>query len=349
MSSECSLPRKTQTRQINLPTELFTEIAQYLTLENNFLGYRTICKQARDGIDRALDIFWMRLRDNPVESDIDIKLLIRRVENNPENANLKTVVLFKKLVKQFQNHYGLMITSHNAPLFLSQFPSIQASLDASLERVWRSVYPQRIFAIGGDLALFNSTINADNSVNLPNVRACFKSTEKLAILQKVDTVDLTGKRLLTICPELGKLTGLKNLNLSNATLFGVGLLGTLTNLETLSLKDNRLFDPPELEGLDKLIQLNLQENLLKIPPRLDGKKKLEILRLNDNELKTGPDVTGLNSLKTLHLHNNSELNDVPGLKTLPNISILNLTIKNTLLEGDLELAGIAEDIEPMYL
>ena len=127
---------------------------------------------------------------------------------------------------------------------------------------------------------------------------------------KLDTsgaglADLTG----TIPPELGSLTGLTNLRLSNNKLTGAipPELGNLANLESLSLWNNELSGaiPSELGNLSNLtfLRLNLNQLAGSIPAELGNLSKLDSLYLGGNRL-TGaipPELGRLTNLQHLLL------------------------------------------------
>ena len=98
--------------------------------------------------------------------------------------------------------------------------------------------------------------------------------------------------LISIPPELGRLTTLRNLNLWNVQLSGriPPELGGMTSLERLNLFTNDLTGPvpPDLGNLANLVHMNLGRNrLTRIPRELTNLPRLENLFLHNNAL-TGP-------------------------------------------------------------
>ena len=91
-------------------------------------------------------------------------------------------------------------------------------------------------------------------------------------------------------PELGNLSNLKVLTLSNNQLTGSipPELGNLSNLERLNLRNNQLTGniPPELGNISNLRELNLSDNQLtgSIPPELGNLSNLVWLFLAGNQL-----------------------------------------------------------------
>ncbi|MDE3256618.1 MAG: leucine-rich repeat domain-containing protein [Gemmatimonadota bacterium] len=157
---------------------------------------------------------------------------------------------------------------------------------------------------------------------------------ELGSLTSLKELHLSDNKLTgLIPPELGRLTSLQELNLSTNGLTGSipPELGRLANLEVLSLYRNRLtrLIPSELGGLAKLERLALQYNILTgpIPPELGGLTRLSILRLDENEL-TGPippQLADLARLTTLDLGWNALTGPIPpefgGLSDLWELSL----------------------------
>ena len=120
--------------------------------------------------------------------------------------------------------------------------------------------------------------------------------------------------------ELGNLSNLESLNLSNNRLTGIpGELGNLSNLESLNLSDNRLTGiPGELGSLSNLESLYLSSNeLTGIPGELGNLPNLETLYLGFNEL-AGPipaELGNLSNLESLNLSDN-RLTGIPNLSNL---------------------------------
>ena len=120
---------------------------------------------------------------------------------------------------------------------------------------------------------------------------------------------LYGTTRFFIPPQLGRLTSLVELNLSQNRLRGeIPLeLGKLANLEELYLQGNELTGeiPPELGSLTNLVRLSLDNNRLtgEIPPELGNLTNLERLSLNDN-LLTGeipPELGRPENLRQLYV------------------------------------------------
>ena len=183
---------------------------------------------------------------------------------------------------------------------------------------------------------------------------------------RVDALLLNSNNLIgPIPPELGQLTGLRDLRFSSNNLTGPipSELGNLTSLETLlrlnnnnltgpippelgdlvSLRDLRLAYnnltggiPPELGNLANLTRLELHRNELSgaIPPELGNLTRLTHLWLGGNEL-TGlipRELGGLASLKTAWLSDNLLSQSIPA--ELGNLSALtSLLLERNQLSG----------------
>ena len=157
---------------------------------------------------------------------------------------------------------------------------------------------------------------------------------------KLDTsgAGLTRKLSGTLPKELGSLTNLTTLRLSNNELTGTlpAELGSLSNLKSLSLWNNKLTGtiPPELGRLASLTLLRLHWNDLTgtIPPQLGNLENLDSLQLGGNRL-TGaiPSELGrLTDLRALSLGGSeSGENQLTGsipdeLRNLPKLQSLHL-------------------------
>jgi len=138
----------------------------------------------------------------------------------------------------------------------------------------------------------------------------------------------------SIPAELGNLTNLINLNLSNNSLTG-GIpaeLGNLTNLESLHLEWNSLSGsiPAELGNLTNLIALTLSINSLSgsIPAELGNLTNLYRLTLSNNSLSGSipAELGNLTNLYRLTLSNNSLSGSIPAeLANLTALTFLNLS------------------------
>ena len=131
---------------------------------------------------------------------------------------------------------------------------------------------------------------------------------------------LDDKKLISIPPEIGELSGLNLLSLSNNQLVSLPeSIGNLIHLEFLYLSWNKLTSLPESIGnLTRLRRLDLFGNeLTSLPESIGNLTHLEILNLSKNELTSLPENIGnLTNLKLLDLTGNK-------LTSLPE-SILNI-------------------------
>ncbi len=138
----------------------------------------------------------------------------------------------------------------------------------------------------------------------------------------------------SISPSLGKLQGLKHLNLSQQlNLFGdIPLeLGNCSDLTTLALENNWLSGsiPITLGKLQALKYLNLSANFLtgEIPVELASCTKLTTLALDNNMLNGSiPAAIGkLQALQNLDLSTNKLTGEIPGeLASCTNLKVLKI-------------------------
>ncbi|MCS6802622.1 MAG: leucine-rich repeat domain-containing protein [Chloroflexota bacterium] len=134
----------------------------------------------------------------------------------------------------------------------------------------------------------------------------------------VTELDLAGRGLTALSPEIGRLRHLRSLDLgeklgpddtvlSNHLRSLPATVGALRQLETLNLAANALDSlPEEFAWLERLRRLDLSFNRLReLPPALRSLRSLETLRLERNRLEALPPWLGeLRALRTLVLADN---------------------------------------------
>ena len=181
---------------------------------------------------------------------------------------------------------------------------------------------------------------------------------ELGDLTELTTLSLSNNQLTgAIPPELGDLSKLTKLNLSNNRLSGAipSNLGRLNSLKSLSLSQNELSGaiPAELAGLSELQTLRLRENQLteSIPSALGRLAKLSSLVLSNNQLTgTIPSELGnLSLLYSLSASDNQLTGSLPS--SLGRLSKLNrLDFANNRLTGSFppELGNLG-NLELLYL
>ena len=168
-----------------------------------------------------------------------------------------------------------------------------------------------------------------------NVNTPITDWEGLSVSHgRVTGLTANGKGLAgSIPPELGNLTNLTSLYLSNNKLTGPVLaeLGNFTDLTSLNLADNQLTGliPPELGNPTDLTSLNLADNQLTgpIPPELGNLTDLSVLNLGGNKLSGSipPELGNLIKLSVLNLGGNKLSGSIPpDLGNLIKLSVLNL-------------------------
>jgi hypothetical protein len=135
-----------------------------------------------------------------------------------------------------------------------------------------------------------------------------------ARLDEATHLDLIGLGLTELPPEIGQLTQLQVLVLSNNKLIRLPTeLGKLINLQELWLNNNQLSVLPiEFEQLRQLQYLTLSDNqLLKLLSEIGQLTQLEFLYISNNRLThLPPEIGQLSNLHDLGLDNN-ELTMLP--------------------------------------
>jgi internalin A len=153
-------------------------------------------------------------------------------------------------------------------------------------------------------------------------------------------LNLSGKNLKVLPPEIGQLTNLSELYLNENQLTTLPTeIGQLTNLIVLDLECNQLTTlPTEIGQLTNLSELYLNENrLTTLLPEMGQLTNLNMLCLYSNKLTMLPTEIGqLTNLNTLYLQSNQ-------LTTLPT-EICQLTNLSTLYLTDNQLTTLPSEI-----
>ena len=149
---------------------------------------------------------------------------------------------------------------------------------------------------------------------------------KIALRYRQEGLKLKFKQLTTLPPEIGQLTGLRRLDLSDTQLTALPPeIGQLTGLQTLDLSHTQLtMLPPEIGRLTGLQTLDLSNTrLTALPPEIGQLTGLQTLDLSHTQLTTlPPEIGRLTGLQTLDLSNTRlttlppEIGQLTGLQTL---------------------------------
>jgi internalin A len=163
-------------------------------------------------------------------------------------------------------------------------------------------------------------------------------------------LDLSGNQLMSLPPEITKLTHLTNLFLGGNQLTSLlPNFTNLTNLRSLSLNFNQLKSLPlEFNKLTKLTSLILSGNRLKsLPPEFTKLTKLTYLTLQNNQLKSlPPEFAKLTNLTTLDLSNN-QLTSLP-LEFTKLTNLLYLDLRGNQLPIPPETLANPSDVKAIF-
>jgi Leucine-rich repeat (LRR) protein len=140
---------------------------------------------------------------------------------------------------------------------------------------------------------------------LKNVRTFFSLEEALAQPDSVLKLNLKGKKLKEIPPEVFSLHNLQVLILSRNHIKELPpAIEKLKSLQELDLSNNDLTQlPPQIGELIHLVKLSLNRNeITSLPPETGNLLNLEVLEMWNNELDTVPDeLRNLRVLRVLEL------------------------------------------------
>ncbi len=178
---------------------------------------------------------------------------------------------------------------------------------------------------------------------LPGNQLSGRTPSELGSLTDLEVLNLSNNELTgEIPPELGSLTNLRSLSLYHTELSGEipPGLASLTNLEGLYLNHTQLSGeiPSWLGGLTNLTTLQLLDTGLtgKIPPELGSLTNLISLDLRSNDLsgEIPPELCSLTNLQRLSLNSNELSGKIPPeLGSLTNLR--NLGLRTNQLSGEL--------------
>ena len=163
--------------------------------------------------------------------------------------------------------------------------------------------------------------------NSPTFNYGDPSVEHLVEFTDIDPLDVTQIDFngdgLQVTSDLGLLTQLTFLSLSNNQLTDIGDISTLTQLADLRLYDNQLTDIGDISTLTQLTILSLYSNQLTDIGDISTLTQLADLRLYDNQLTDIGDISTLTQLTILSLYSN-QLTDIGDISTLTQLADLRL-------------------------
>ena len=139
-------------------------------------------------------------------------------------------------------------------------------------------------------------------------------------------LDLSNNQLTNLPPEIGRLTALTELHLSNNQLTSLPPeIGQLTALTELNISNNQLTSlPPEIGQLTALMMLDLKKNqLTNLPPQIGQLSSLAKLAIYKNQLASlPPEIGRLTALIELLLSSNRLASVPPEIGQLNSLKYL---------------------------
>ena len=162
-----------------------------------------------------------------------------------------------------------------------------------------------------------------------DLRAWFSDPNNQQQLGAISLIDLGGKNLKVIPPEIGQLGNLLELRLSGNQITQIPPeIGQLGDLESLCLSCNQIREiPPEIGHLGNLERLNLDNNQISvIPPEIGQLVNLQQLWLSGNQITEIPaPIAQLRNLQLLGVSENQITKIPPEIGQLRNLRSLNLS------------------------
>ena len=182
-----------------------------------------------------------------------------------------------------------------------------------------------------DRALLQAIINANQreitELDLSG-RGLTALPPEIGRLTNLQHLNLNGNELVSLPPEIGRLTNLAELEVNRNQLTSLPPgIGRLTNLQQLSLHGNRLINlSPEIGQLIHLQDLNLGRNQLEsLPPEIGRLINLLRLDIDENRLPVVPsEIFRLINLQQLNLEGNRLVTLPPETGRLTNLQSLSL-------------------------
>ena len=201
---------------------------------------------------------------------------------------------------------------------------------------------------------------------LKRIAACRQSDQKILDLKNLKlstlppeigqltaltTLHLSENQLSTLPPEIGQLTALTELYLGGNRLRELpGEIGQLTALTTLFLSSNQLSTLPlEIGQLTLLATLNVINNHLStLPPEIGQLTSLTTLNFNNNHLSTlPPEIGQLTALAELYLDNNDLCALPPEIGSLTKLT--DLILNNNQLNMLPPEIGLLTELTDLYI
>ncbi|MBE8992867.1 leucine-rich repeat protein [Microcystis aeruginosa] len=169
--------------------------------------------------------------------------------------------------------------------------------------------------------------------------------------ERAKKLDLSGRNLTEIPPEIPQLTSLQRLYLSYNQISEIPeALAHLTSLQELNLNNNQIREIPEaLAQLTSLQRLILSNNQIsEIPEALAHLTSLQVLNLNNNQIREIPEALAhLTSLQTLDLSHN-QIREIP--EALSHLtSLQDLDLRNNQIREIPEALAQLNSLQYLYL
>jgi Leucine-rich repeat (LRR) protein len=292
-----------------------------------FLNYRRVSHLWKAQCEKILSYLWDELRRDPPKGMLDLSLLMGGIEDGERIFKLRELaegripdehymtIRFRKLADA-SRFFGAEISSIHTPLRIPEFQLLQdrISYNKALRIVWSRLRLHDSLAHAANIPPLNASAT--------EIRKFFSNPTDSIMLSQIDKLDLSNLKLRIVPPELRRLDGLIELDLSRNQLTEVPDLLHFKYLEVLKLSHNQLKEVSDFAcfRFDTLDTLDLSHNQLKEVSDFAfvNLPCLQALNLAYNQLEEIPNLV-LSELEKLYLEGNQ-------LKNVSNLALPDLTV-----------------------
>ena len=212
---------------------LSAEVTQYI-LEfvnpKDVSATQGVCHELKDQVDGFIANQWNKIKKLPLEEPIPLKEMMISLEK--ENPKASSLTLFRKLTKCFRDTYKVDISSKTVPCTAKEIGELlkcakQKIEDQSLITLWENIQ--------GKLHLTHPP-----KIAAEEIRTWMNDPANAAQLNLIIELNIAGRKLRTIPPEIKFLTQLQMITFRNNAITQIpDEIRAFTNLQELDLSFNK--------------------------------------------------------------------------------------------------------------